>query len=556
MKRNNILLVILLLFFCWGCTRKLDRIPQDQISSNTFWTSPNDALLELNGCYGSFDGGYGDAYFEGYADNAFCQFYWESAATMIGAGNIDATIDAGYNNRYAGIRRFNYFLDNVNKTPGLSESLMKRYIAEVRFLRAYTYFNLAQLFGPVPLLKNAYKDPSDAAKTPASEDEVIVFVISELKACAENLPASYPGGSGNEVGRITKGAAVAFLARVELTYGKYSDAVAAAQQVMGMGYELYKKAQLEPSDMAVDYSTLVTFANNTDKKNFYKGLASYEQQFWQKNENNPEVILSSQRINNSPYVFGNGLNTLFLPGQWSGWSSITPTQELVNDYWNRDGSKFTPPTSEYRAQHFNKGNPDADWLKEFENRDTRLYASILFPTCKMLLSNGVTTFTWSGPGSNLTNTGYNFRKLVDATFTVSHDGGQDFPLIRYAEILLTYAEAKNEVSGTDQSVYDALNQIRNRAGMPDVDQAVYNSKDKLRELIRQERRIELAAEGNRYNDIRRWGIASKVMKDIKSINNEVAQARIWKDNYIRLPYPQSAVDHNPNLKSAQAAKGY
>ncbi|ULT46269.1 RagB/SusD family nutrient uptake outer membrane protein [Niabella defluvii] len=105
-------------------------------------------------------------------------------------------------------------------------------------------------------------------------------------------------------------------------------------------------------------------------------------------------------------------------------------------------------------------------------------------------------------------------------------------------------------------MYTALNDIRDRAGMPAIDQSVYNTKEKLRDLIRNERRIELAGEGQRYFDIRRWGIASSVMSSIFDLNNSRVQERTWNDKYILMPYPQSAVDRNAKLASAQAAKGY
>lgn len=121
---------------------------------------------------------------------------------------------------------------------------------------------------------------------------------------------------------------------------------------------------------------------------------------------------------------------------------------------------------------------------------------------------------------------------------------------------LFYAEAKNEVSGPDSSVYEAINDIRDRSGMPAVDQTAYNTKEKMRELIRNERRIELAGEGQRYFDIRRWGIADQVMKTIYDITGNIAQERGWQTKFVKLPYPQAAVDKNPNLSSEQSAKGY
>ena len=545
-----------------SCKKALDLTPNDQLASATFWKTEHEASLALTGCYTYFSTndntytGYYYAYNDGASDNAMAQYPWESNATLISAGNISPTFDQGYNTRYQYIRRYNYFLDNIAKTP-MDAALEKRFIAEARALRAFTYFELAETFGPVVLLTKSYTDPLTTAVAPTSEADVITFVISELQSAAADLPASYAGGTDNETGRITSGAALSILARVQLQYSKWADAVATTQKVMGMGYALYRKTTLTAADTQDDYSTFVTFADDNDKQKFYKGMASYEQQFWQVNENSKEVILASQNISNSSYAYGNGLRTLFPPADLGGWSSITPTQELVDAYWDRGGNTFTPPTATTRAANYNNGNPNAAYLTEFKNRDTRLYASILFPKSPWGAFNTGYTFSWGKGGSNNSKTGYNFRKLIDPVYTTADwDGAQDFPIIRYAEILLIYAEAKNELSGPDPSIFAALNDIRDRAGMPAVSQTTYGTQLSLRGLIQNERRIELAAEGQRLFDIRRWNIAKDVMKSTYDLTNTIVQARVWDPKFVLMPYPQTAVDHNPNLKSAQTAKGY
>lgn len=168
-------------------------------------------------------------------------------------------------------------------------------------------------------------------------------------------------------------------------------------------------------------------------------------------------------------------------------------------------------------------------------------------------------FSWNKGGSNISKTGYNYRKMVDPSESAQsgqYKGPQNFPIIRYAEVLLTFAEAKNEVAGPSGEIYDAIDAIRLRAGMPAVNRAEVSSKEALRSLIRNERRIELAGEGFRWDDIRRWGISQQVMTSIYSIDNDLAQQRRYDPKFIRLPYPQTALDRNPNLMDAQEAKGY
>ncbi len=538
--------------FFSACNKKLDLSPNNQISTSSFFKTASDAKLALNGCYAYLDGDFSLIYKDAESDNAYAQYPWESNATAVAAGNITANIDEGYASRYVGIRRFNYFLANIGTVP-MDSALKKRYIAEARFLRAYTYLNMATIFGPVPLLTAQYTDPAATGIKPTPAADIFTFVLNELAAAATDLPASYGGGDGNETGRVTKGAALAMKARAELYTGKWSDAVTDAQAVMGMGYKLFRTTP-SSADMNVDYSSLVSFSSSTDKQNFYKGIASYAQQFWTVNSNNSEVILSAQYAQN---VNASGVTTLFLPAQFNGWSSVTPTQGLVNAYGDRNGNPVTSlPTPAQRAAYYNNGNPTSAFLNEFKNRDTRLYASVLFPGAPVYINGSYTSFSWPKGGNNTSKTGYNYLKLTDPAYLQEYNGNNDFPLIRYAEVLLTYAEAQNEVSGPVAGVFAALNDIRDRVGMPPVDQTVYNTKDKLRTLIQNERRIELAGEGQRYWDIRRWKIAGQVMHSEYDITNQIAQSRFWDDKFYLMPYPQTAIDRNANLKDAQAAKGY
>lgn len=539
MKIKNIILALVALTLLFSCD--LDRVPKGQISSSNYWTSENDVELALMGCYAYIGGSVYDAYVDGYADNNYCQYPWESNAPLISAGNINTDMNDGYN--FIGIRRYNYFLDNVDAVE-MDENLKKQYVSEVRVLRAWTYFNLADKFGPVPLFKTSVTEAEEAAIAPTEEAEVINFVTSEIKDALPNLAKSAVKS------RITKGAAQALLARINLNYSQWSEAAIAAEEVMKMDYSLFEVEPTAAEMEADDYSQFVSFEDEADKALFYKGLKSYEQQFWDVNKANSEVILNSEFIPDSY----NYIALYFLADNaGGGWSSVTPTVELVNSYWNRDGSKFDIPSKEARATAYNGGDFTEEYMKEFKDRDTRLYATILFPGAVWSPVLGNSQFVWAKGGSNISKTGYNYRKMVDPENDVWHKV-QDYPIIRYAEVLLTYAEAKNELSGPSESVFDALNAIRSRAGMPNVSEDV--SKEELREIIRNERRIELANEGFRWMDVRRWNISKDVMKSSYAIDGDLVQERKWDERYKRLPYPQGAVDRNPNLKEAQTKKGY
>ncbi|ATA89892.1 RagB/SusD family nutrient uptake outer membrane protein [Capnocytophaga stomatis] len=541
MKTKYIIPFFIALLFV-GCD--LDREPQDKIFSDSFWKTENDVTRALMGCYAHIPASVYNAYLDGYADNSYCQYPWESKATVISAGDITDNEDFGYG--FVGLRRFNYFLENVDKAP-ISETLKKQTKAEVRTLRAWFYFNLASRFGDVPLIKTYITETEEGQIAPTSEKEVINFVISELEQSIPDLPTNPSVKS-----RLGQAAAYAVKARVHLFYGQYPQVVEATQAIMGMGYDLFKIKSDLGSEQD-DYSKFIDFTNDEHKQKFYSGLRSYEKLFWDENKGNVEVIFNQEFIEDS---FNYISLYLLSSNAGGGWSSITPTVDLVNAYWKSDGTTFTPPSAEQRKANYNDGKYKPEYLDEFKNRDTRLYATILYPGAIWKANLGDDTFVWqnNGKASNTSKTGYNYRKMVDPNGEDIYRKVNDFPLIRYAEVLLMYAEAQNEVAGADATVYEALHKIRERVGMPDV--AAGLSKEEMREVIRNERRIELACEGHRWNDIRRWGISSQVMKDIYSIHGELAQKRRWEDKFMRMPYPISAIDRNPKLKDAQKAKGY
>src|SRR5690606_3664024 len=233
MKQIKIYIIMSLALLGANCSDDfLDREPQDQVASDTFWKSENDVELALNGCYAYVGASVYDAYLDAYADNSYCQYPWESNATIISAGSIDANMNDGYD--YAGIRRFNYFLDNIDKAP-VSEDVKKQYTSEVRVLRAWTYYNLAKKFGPVPLITDFTIEAEDVAIAPTPEAEVMDFAISELDAVIANLPVENVYKS-----RVSKAAALALKSRIHLFNKQFAEAAAATEQVMGLDYELFK----------------------------------------------------------------------------------------------------------------------------------------------------------------------------------------------------------------------------------------------------------------------------------------------------------------------------
>lgn len=532
MKRHILypLLATTLLF--GACSKDfLDRTPVNKVPEEEFWRTENDVKLAVNAIYGKLSDG---MYDDGASDLVHAQYPWESASTAISSGSLGADIDAGWS--YIPIRTCNYFLENVDKAV-MDETLKERYKAEVRFIRAYLYIPIVEKFGDIPLVtKVLTKEESNVPRV--AKKDVLDFLFKELQEVSAKLPVSY----SSEKGRITKGAALALQSRLYLMENNWEHAARTAQEVMGLGYSLFKVSTESELNKKDNYAQFVDFQNADDENKFRLGLRSYEGIFQVENEGNSEVILDRQYIR---VAQPQSNNTLLGEGAVGGWSSLTPTQNLVNLYVNyKTGEPVNPVSAEVRAVNYTKADK-ADLVKEFKNRDPRFYASILFETApwNALTKDGGYKFTWSSGKSNMSITGYNFRKLVDPTASREQiDSYANVILIRYAEVLLNYAEAQNEKSGPDATIFDALDQLRIRAGLPKVDRTNYGSQGKLRDLIRNERAVELVLEGVRYYDIRRWKTAPEMMGNIYDVKNGLAQERVWNDRLYLMPVPQSQID--------------
>lgn len=359
--------------------------------------------------------------------------------------------------------------------------------AELRFLRAYRYFNLLKGFGRIPMMGDIVPGLNDDY-TPLYErksiEEVVAYIDGELDAAISVLPLN--NTSDYQTGRATKGAAMSLKSRLLLyaasplyTNGvndsqKWQKAADAALAVMNLNkYDLADDLDDDPSE---NYRLFFLASNTVEDifiREYYTDYNSY------------------------------GLEHMNAPNGYDGWGGNCPMQNLVDDYEMSNGLKITDPGSGYNSQ-----NP-------YVNRDPRFYATILYNGA-MFRGREVETFMPGGKDSpdgngswNTSPTGYSMRKFGDETVDIndwSNMGKAPWKYFRFAEILLNYAEAKNEVAGPDASVYDAVNRIRHRAGMPDLPSGL--TKDGMRDRIRNERRIELAYEEHRYFDVRRWMIAT------------------------------------------------
>lgn len=473
----------------------LDKQPLSQLSSGSFWKSDNDVQLALTGIYsglqsqGSFYSYY-KVWLDAYSDNAYDAFddfgFQESTIGQVDANHIDGTF---YNGPYSGISRCNYFLDNVGKAP-ISDAAKASYSAEAKFLRGMYYFDLLQAFGGVIVYKTSPTDVASSKIAQSSKADVLTFVKSDLDFAIANLSdVSY-----KSTGHAVKAAALAERARVALYENDWQKAADLTNQVITGG----------------------TFSLDAD----YKGLFQTATQ-----QSSNEIIFSTKYLapNNNHGYYG-----IDIEAGW--WGAVQPYQNLVDEYEMTNGKMITDPTSGY-----DPANP-------YNNRDPRLRISIELPIDA--------TYPTSNHDNNTTQTGYRMKKYINQNnfgYSNMKNTDQNIVHIRYADVLLMYAEAKNELSGPDASVYTALNQIRQRTSvnLPPVNILLYNTQSSLRDFIRHERRIELALEGHRYYDLKRWNLMSTKLAAIK--NPGGVQLSFGEKNNV-LPFPQSELDKNKQLK--------
>ncbi|WP_256009030.1 RagB/SusD family nutrient uptake outer membrane protein [Desertivirga xinjiangensis] len=472
MKRHIYIIICAVLLSMTSCDKDfLTVAPRDQISGESFFKTAKDAEQAVVGVYNTL---IQDADFT-MIQKVLAQNTWSDDAVNVWLGsNYNNIADGSFNSSeglfnsnwtslYRNIRRANVFLTNVVGIQ-MDERLKERYIAEVKFFRAYYYHQLLMLFGGVPIIDKPLN--LEELKTPRNKrEEVVEFILSDLNAAIPALSAD-----ATQPGRVTSGAALSLKSRVLLYEYRFPEAAAAAELVMSSNkYHLYRA----------------------------EGAQSYIRLFAQANENNQEVIFDVQFTNQSGY--GSPEQLWLNVNSIGGWGALNPTKSLRDAFEDIEGNPITASTV-------------YDPTDPYANRDPRLEMSILHTGSTIVDRNGnVRTINTTSGTDASSRTGLFPRKGADPESFISEvTSGKNYILIRYAEVLLNYAEAKNEsLNSPDQTVYDAVNDVRDRAGMPDLPENL--TKSQMRVRIRNERRVELNLEGHRFFDIKRWGIAETVM---------------------------------------------
>lgn len=517
-----------------SCSDFLDTVPNDALSPSTTWQTEDDAAKFLIGCYDGWIDDTGIFYWDCASDFGF-NFHIHEGWRNIGNGSMTSSNSVANYYSFSKIRICIDFLKNIEGVSFANQKDKDNMIGQVRTIRAYQYFNMNWLYGGVPII-DAYETAEEARVPRASEQEVKEYIYQDLDAAIPLLNDA-PAASGY----IAKGTALALKVRVAMFYGDYQIAKNAASQLMALG--LY--------DLDDDYANLFTIAGQSSK----------------------EIIMAVQHDEN---LYSDWMVATMYNNADGGWSSMVPTQNLIDAYEMSNGLTKDEAGSGYDATH------------PFANRDPRMAMTVLYPgmdwegingktilnTLDATLSNGSSNPNKPDGADNASKTCLTWAKYLTpmSQYNDVWSNKSQAILFRYAEVLLSYAEAENELNGPTDEVYTILNRIRTRVGMPDVNRSKYNSKETVRELIRRERSVELAGEGIRRMDIIRWKDASgKMLAEtvlnqpltrIKGTVNEneadptkratvtgtdLVENRTFAAYNRYLPIPLSALDKNKSL---------
>jgi hypothetical protein len=485
------------LLFVSGCGDFLQTEPPGQLSEATYWQTEEDVRIATNDLYNHL---YGLIRFDlsALSDEAIPNWSFDNLSTFARGQQTSETQfgnswwPSWWEANYNGIRAANEVLARAPKVDQGDQETINDHMAEARFMRAYLYLYQVFLFGDVPLITEPISLEEANNVTRASQDSVWRFISNELQTAAQELPTNW---TGENLGRATKGAAWGMRARAAL-YAASRNERLGNSQAASRYYEQARRSAQEVIALGE-----------------YDLHPSYEELFTPEAEYNDEVILNKDFVKNT---HSNQVNEFIAPASLvsgRGQNFNVPTADLVDAYEMENGLPIDAAGSGYDPQ-----NP-------YENRDPRLDYSV-FVTGDQL-PNGTTYDSrpgFDGPddveqGIATTNTGFNVEKYItDECLDNQYNCGVNIIEMRYAEILLIYAEAQYKITGSatstagpgSMSAKDALDEVRGRVGMPEVP-ADGGSNRTFMERIQHERLVELAFEGQRFFDVRRWGMAEDVL---------------------------------------------
>ena len=536
----------ILLIGTTGCEDFLTKDHPTATTDDEFWKTMNECENALGQCRSWPKAGHGgdDLSFvcmEGMTDNMYFLSNFEQRIVMMGNGSL---VPPTSNNSpsswestfwtwryyYQKIRRCCRFLEHVDAAYFSDESERTRMKVEARTWRAWYHLNLLRWYGRndgIPIVDNSL-DPTEVYIGRNTVEECLDFLNREFDEILnvqdeKAFPFLWDEGRRD---RICQAVVLAMKMDINLQFKKYDLAKAAAKRLIdSRAFELYYDTESEPSDLSANYRNLFT----------YKGEQNKERIFFTKD----------------------GANDIWFRNMGTplgGQGCAAPLKSLLDTYETIDGKTIQSLPASERQQY--EKNP------LYKPRDPRLAATYILPGDNSSISNY--TYTPFDPGSSdyvgktgASRSGYMLKKFIDENDRSTGYGSLDFPLYRYAEVLLDYVECLVETGDwQNPDVETYINMIRHSAGLPAMDKSVYNTQEKVRELYRRERRVELCFENKRYDDIRRWGIGTETMSGpIYGAWNPNDEAFVLIETracvfpkYDSWPLPQQEETANSNIK--------
>ncbi len=505
MKKYIIMSLIGCMIGFSACESYLDVYPDDQITSLIMWNEAEDADLALNGAYSVLTSlflyGYGPG-IDACTPNAYQWANWETYMAQVGNGSINANsayiVPYRWRDCYKLVYRTNYILENIDLIPEIDPGEKERIIGETYFLRGIAYDLLARTYGGVPIItKNLENAAAYKQLTRSTIEQTWEQVHKDFDEAIKRLPVDGKDG----------------------------------QATLGSAYGMKMKAYLYTSE----WDQVLDYCDKIDALGKYRLFPSYQGLFQYENEGNAETLFAVSFMS-GPNQQGSIFDRFFQPQNlkygMDGSNSVAPTQLLVDEYETIDGSPVDPY------------NP-------YDNRDPRLDFTVLRPGAYFqgqLYPDEIKNHTGQ-------LVGFGIRKYtIETMVVVERQSSLDFMVIRYGDVLLCRAEALIEKNRDIDVAIDIINRIRTERDDVKITLIPKGlSQVEARKVLRHERRIELALEGQFWDDIKRWnagpefypcevisGLGSRI--EIKFPNGY----NLERDNL--LPIPSDEISHNPKLK--------
>jgi len=493
----------------YSCNKSLNLKPLDQLSDASYWQTPNDFMLAANQFY-TYQRTFTDVQQDNPHSDGRSDFGGINAFSR--GVNTTPTTDGIWNNNYTNngslptgawsrIRVINYLLAKAAAYANPAD--IKKYVAEAKFFRAYIYFDLLQLYGAVPLVTKPLGTTSPELMNPrTSRDSVVDFIVSDLSQAIPDLPLE-SANAATDKGRVTKGSAQAFLSRVALYEGTWQKFRSGSPT----RYNALLDLAISSSNAVITSNEYALFAPAALGDSAQKYMFILENQ-----KSNPAGI---QKSANKEYIQANRYDQATRQIRFNVSHTGFPgfTRRGANLYLCSDG---LPIEKSPLFQGY------ATMASEFTNRDNRMRYTMKKAGGYYWSGNNNWHINWDWSAPDLANadaspykpyanstSGYGGQKFVSERQVPDNEEGEDYPVIRYAEILLNYAEAvfeRNEAI-TDADLDKSLNLVRNRVNktMPKLSNAFVSTNGlDMRREIRRERTIELVGEGFRTDDLKRW----------------------------------------------------